>query len=97
MENSVKVTGTLKSVSAELKTNINGTGFYNCTVEYNGETYLAKVWQTVMEKGINLEDTVQIDLQMDEVNDTTWFTVIGVGAKIASASAFRHLFSTEPA
>jgi hypothetical protein len=91
MEN-VKVQGILKSVANAVKSNSNGTMFRTCTVEWNKETYFAKIWEKSFQNGVTIGATYTVEIQFD--GETYWLTVLnGNSAKIATAEDFAHLFA----
>jgi len=88
----VKTQGILKSVANVAKENSNGTLFRVCTVEVNGKTYFAKIWEKSFQNGVVIDDTYTVEMQLD--GDTVWLTVLnGSSAEIATSADFAHLFS----
>ena len=83
------VSGILVSCSDTVKNNINGTPYYNCTVEHNGEQYSAVMYATVYDRGIAVGSTVNFSVKVTnaETGDVI-LSVLGTGAKRATASAF---------
>ena len=83
------VSGILVSCSDTVKNNINGTPYYNCTVEHNGEQYSAVMYATVYDRGIAVGSTVNFSVKVtnEETGDVI-LSVLGTGAKRATASAF---------
>ena len=83
------VSGILVSCSDTVKNNINGTPYYNCTVEYNGEQFSAVMYATVYDRGITVGSTVNFSVKVTnaETGDVI-LSVLGTGAKRATANAF---------
>ena len=83
------VSGILVSFSDTVKKNINGTPYYNCTVEHNGEQYSAVMYATVYDRGIAVGSTVNFSVKVTnaETGDVI-LSVLGTGAKRATANAF---------
>lgn len=83
------VSGILVSCSDTVKNNINGTPYYNCTVEHNGEQYSAVMYATVYDRGVAVGSTVNFSVKVtnEETGDVI-LSVLGTGAKRATASAF---------
>lgn len=88
----VKTQGILKSVGNAVKANVNGTQFRTCTVEINGKTYFAKIWEKSFQNGVKVGDSYTVELQQD--GDTVWLTVLnGTSASVATKEDFAHLFA----
>lgn len=83
------VSGILVDCSNTVKNNINGTPYYNCTVEYNGEQFSAVMYATVYDRGITVGSTVNFSVKVTnpETGDVI-LSVLGTGAKRATAGAF---------
>lgn len=83
------VSGILVSCSENSKPNVNGTMYYNCTVEFQGEQYSAIMYDTVYDRGITVGSTVNFSVKVTnaETGDVI-LSVLGTGAKRANASAF---------
>ena len=83
------VSGILVSCSDTVKNNVNGTAYYNCTVEYNGEQFSAIMYATVYDRGFTIGSTVNFSVKVTnpETGDVI-LSVLGTGAKRATASAF---------
>lgn len=83
------VSGILVSCSENSKPNVNGTMYYNCTVEFQGEQYSAIMYDTVYDRGITVGSTVNFSVKVtnEETGDVI-LSVLGTGAKRATASAF---------
>jgi len=83
------VSGILVSCSENSKPNVNGTMYYNCTLEFQGEQYSAIMYDTVYDRGITVGSTVNFSVKVtnEETGDVI-LSVLGVGAKRANASAF---------
>lgn len=84
------VSGILVSCSDKVKTNVKGTPYYNCTVEFQGEQYSAIMYGTIYDRGsftvggaVNISATVT----NEETGDVI-LSVLGAGAKRATANAF---------
>lgn len=90
MENVIEK-GVLVSVAEKVSTNVNGTPFYNCTVEYNGKQFGAIMYGTVYDKGVPVGSTVSFSIKLMD-NNSVLLSVIGQGAARATASDFAHLF-----
>lgn len=87
----VKVQGILKSVGSTVKANVNGTQFRTCTVDVDGKTYFAKIWEKSFQNGVTVGDEYTIELQQD--GDTVWLTLLnGSSAQVATTADFAHLF-----
>ena len=83
------VSGILVSCSDSAKSNINGTQYYNCTVEYNGEQYSAIMYGTVYDRGFTIGSTVNFAVTVtDAEKGDVLLSVLGAGAKRATAGAF---------
>ena len=92
MENVVKTKGILKSVANAIKANSNGTQFRTCTVDINGKTYFAKIWEKSFQNGVEIGAEYTVELQQD--GDTVWLTVLnGSSANIATPADFADLFA----
>ena len=88
----VKTQGILKSVGNAVKANVNGTMFRTCTVEMDGKTYFAKIWEKSFQNGVTIGNSYTVELQQD--GDTVWLTVLnGSSASVATTADFAHLFS----
>ena len=83
------VSGILVSCSDNAKANVNGTQYYNCTVEYNGEQFSAVMYATVYDRGFTIGSTVNFSVKVTnaETGDVI-LSVLGAGAKRATANAF---------
>ena len=83
------VSGILVSCSENSKPNVNGTMYYNCTVEFQGEQYSAIMYDTVYDRGIAVGSTVNFSVKVTnaETGDVI-LSVLGTGAKRANANAF---------
>ena len=62
MENVIQK-GVLVSVAEKVSTNVNGTPFYNCTIDYNGKQFGAIMYGTVYDKGIAIGNTVSFSIK----------------------------------
>ena len=83
------VSGILVSCSENVKNNVNGTPFYNCTVEFQGENYSAVMYATVYDRGFTLGSTVNISVKVTNAKTgDVILSVLGAGAKRATANAF---------
>jgi len=88
----VKTQGILKSVGNAVKANVNGTQFRTCTVEMDGKTYFAKIWEKSFQNGVTIGNSYTVELQQD--GDTVWLTVLnGSSASVATKADFAHLFA----
>jgi hypothetical protein len=83
------VSGILVSCAENSKPNVNGTMYYNCTVEFQGEQYSAIMYDTVYDRGITVGSTVNFSVKVTnaETGDVI-LSVLGAGAKRANANAF---------
>lgn len=83
------VSGILVSCSDTVKNNVNGTPYYNCTVEHNGEQFSAVMYATVYDRGFTIGSTVNFSVKVTnaETGDVI-LSVLGAGAKRATAGAF---------
>jgi hypothetical protein len=83
------VSGILVSCAENSKPNVNGTMYYNCTVEFQGEQYSAIMYDTVYDRGIIVGSTVNFSVKVTnaETGDVI-LSVLGAGAKRANANAF---------
>ena len=83
------VSGILVSCSDAVKNNVNGTPYYNCTVEYNGDQYSAVMYATVYDRGFTIGSTVNFSVKVtDPKTGDVILSVLGAGAKRATAGAF---------
>ena len=83
------VSGILVSCADSAKSNVNGTAYYNCTVEYNGEQYSAIMYGTVYDRGFTIGSTVNIAVTVTNAEKgDVLLSVLGAGAKRATAGAF---------
>lgn len=83
------VSGILVSCSDSAKANVNGTQYYNCTVEFQGEQYSAVMYGTVYDRGITVGSTVNFSVKVTNAETgAVILSVLGTGAKRATASAF---------
>ena len=94
MNEPIKTTVVLKSVSSNVKENVNRTQFRSCIVTIEGEDYLAKIWEKSFQNGVTLGNEYQCEMQED--GDKLWLTVLtGGNAKIATIADFAHLFAAK--
>lgn len=83
------VSGILVSCSENSKPNVNGTMYYNCTVEFQGEQYSAIMYDTVYDRGFTIGSTVNFSVKVtDPKTGDVILSVLGAGAKRATAGAF---------
>ena len=83
------VSGILVSCSDNVKRNVNGTQFYNCTIEYNGEQFSAIMYSTVYDRGFTIGSTVNFSVKVtNAATGDVILSVLGAGAKRATANAF---------
>ena len=89
MENVIQK-AVLVSVAEKVSTNVNGTPFYNCTIDYNGKQFGAIMYGTVYDKGIAVGSTVSLSIKFLD-DDNVLLSVIGQGAARATVADFAHL------
>ena len=84
------VSGILVSCSDAVKNNVNGTPYYNCTVEFQGEQYSAVMYGTVYDRGsFTVGGAVNISVKVTNAKTgDVILSVLGAGAKRATANAF---------
>jgi hypothetical protein len=89
MENVIQK-AVLVSVAENVSRNVNGTPFYNCTIDYNGKQFGAIMYGTVYNKGIAIGSTVSFSIKFLD-DDNVLLSVIGQGAIRATVADFAHL------